>query len=987
MGEPYSVWVPRDFDPEFYLSTYPDVALSGMSPEEHYARHGAQEKRLPARPKELQEIPALVPNDFDPEFYLATYPDIARAGVDPFEHYVHQGIKEGRLPAPRLAGVYENWLWRGFGDEALPLLDKLLNGINPYEQLHARWVLARWHNAKRNWAGCLELLQPLRCGGAGGEGPDLLAIVTALSAGQPELAGRFLAEAMQRHELTPDLYLARMAVVLARGMGAVYASKELAGLFQSRGLASVRVTEGPAELFDRLEVGLVSGVVGPRQQEPTVSVILPSFNSESTLPTALRGLLAQSWKSLEILIVDDGSEDRTSAIAAQWAQRDNRIRLLAHGRNAGAYVARNTGLAAARGEFITVHDADDWSHPEKIARQAQDLLANPDRIAVFSHHVRLTPNLMPTRWRMEDTWIFRNMSSLMFRREAQERLGFWDRVKAGADTEFYERMVAAFGASAISDVLPGVPLSFVRMTPGSLSHRPEAPIESQLEGARRDYMLAARRWHRRLAAETHFFLPARQEIRPFIAPTEFAIDPQPEATDLRDVIACSPCFDPSWYIAVYPELRAPEIDAAAHYAEHGSTGQYDPGPTFSSSAYIHAIDCGGANPLHHREREAKSGGSCLPISFGGALELRPQDRAAMVFAHACRAQLFGAEQSLLYVLEDIRQGGLIPVVVLPHMENARYLEALRARAANVFVLPFQWRRAKRQEPAGTINALRNLIRHVRPAEVCVNSSVLRAPLLAAREEGVRTIMYVRELLSGDATLSDSLGDSGEAIRQEILKEADRFIAPSRAVAQWIDVPNRTDVIPNRVSEKLFQLAFAPQLPLRVGLIGNVVPKKGLADFLALAERLADRNDITLHIVGPVHDRAGLPTDLPPNVILAGYRPSPEEAIEAVDIVINLSTVEESFGRTILEAQAGGRPVVCYRRGALPEMVVDGETGFLVDSGDVDAVADALRLFADDTERLARISATARDNARRIQLSSRVLGPRVVRIRSGGVSAS
>jgi hypothetical protein len=194
-------------------------------------------------------------------------------------------------------------------------------------------------------------------------------------------------------------------------------------------------------------------------------------------------------------------------------------------------------------------------------------------------------------------------------------------------------------------------------------------------------MLAARRWHARLAAQSHFFLPARQETRLFIAPAELALDPQPEAIDLRDVIASSARFDPSWYIAVYPELRAPEIDAAAHYAEYGSTGQYDPGPTFSSSAYIHAIGCGGTNPLGHWEREAKLGVSSLPVRFGGALEFRPQDRTAMVFAHACRAELFGAEQSLLYVLEDMRQGGLIPVVVLPHMENARYLEALRAKAA------------------------------------------------------------------------------------------------------------------------------------------------------------------------------------------------------------------------------------------------------------------------------------------------------------------
>jgi SAM-dependent methyltransferase len=81
-----------DFDSAFYLAAYPDVAAAGMDPLEHYLRHGMGEGRLPTRP-----TPDRVPG-FDAGFYLSEYPDVAAAGVDPLEHYVIHGKAEGRLP-------------------------------------------------------------------------------------------------------------------------------------------------------------------------------------------------------------------------------------------------------------------------------------------------------------------------------------------------------------------------------------------------------------------------------------------------------------------------------------------------------------------------------------------------------------------------------------------------------------------------------------------------------------------------------------------------------------------------------------------------------------------------------------------------------------------------------------------------------------------------------------------------------------------------
>lgn len=89
-----------------------------------------------------------------------------------------------------------------------------------------------------------------------------------------------------------------------------------------------------------------------------ISVIIPCFNAGKYLASCLDSVLAQTWKEFEILIVDDGSQDDTLAIAQTYAQQDKRIRVF-HQDNAGVCAARNRGLDEARGEFVTFVDGDD----------------------------------------------------------------------------------------------------------------------------------------------------------------------------------------------------------------------------------------------------------------------------------------------------------------------------------------------------------------------------------------------------------------------------------------------------------------------------------------------------------------------------------------------------------------------------------------------------------------------------------------------------
>lgn len=118
-------------------------------------------------------------------------------------------------------------------------------------------------------------------------------------------------------------------------------------------------------------------------REPLVSVVMPAYNAGEYLRPAVESILAQTHRTLELIIVDDGSTDGAVERLADIA--DPRVRVIRQ-ENAGKSPAMNTGIDAARGEFIAVQDADDLSAPDRLERQVAALEADPDLAAVFCGH-------------------------------------------------------------------------------------------------------------------------------------------------------------------------------------------------------------------------------------------------------------------------------------------------------------------------------------------------------------------------------------------------------------------------------------------------------------------------------------------------------------------------------------------------------------------------------------------------------------------------
>src|SRR2546430_1228645 len=127
-----------------------------------------------------------------------------------------------------------------------------------------------------------------------------------------------------------------------------------------------------------------SPIITRSMPEPLVSVILPVYNREKSVARAVESVLAQTYRPLELIVVDDGSTDGTRGVLEQFG---GRIALLRQP-NAGAYSARNLGLRHARGELVAFIDSDDIWLPHRLSAQVP-LMRRPDVGLVFGDAIHM----------------------------------------------------------------------------------------------------------------------------------------------------------------------------------------------------------------------------------------------------------------------------------------------------------------------------------------------------------------------------------------------------------------------------------------------------------------------------------------------------------------------------------------------------------------------------------------------------------------------
>jgi glycosyltransferase involved in cell wall biosynthesis len=200
--------------------------------------------------------------------------------------------------------------------------------------------------------------------------------------------------------------------------------------------------------------------------EPTVSIILPTYNRERELSRAVQSVLEQTYTQFELVVVDDASTDNSADVVAGFD--DARIRYIKHDRRRGGSAARNSGIRSSSSPFVAFQDSDDEWLRDKLARQMQLFEgAGPEVGAVYCGYIRVEPDASERYYpqahieRREGEILdqllrenFIGTPTLVIRRECLDRVGLFDeRLPRFQDWELMIRIAAAYRVGFVPEPL------------------------------------------------------------------------------------------------------------------------------------------------------------------------------------------------------------------------------------------------------------------------------------------------------------------------------------------------------------------------------------------------------------------------------------------------------------------------------------------------------------------------------------------------------
>lgn len=433
-------------------------------------------------------------------------PERARAALP---RAAKEFVKKRSLSKDRalsLVKKYDDKLWGGFSRSAL--ID--LAAIKANESLPARdraeacYSLARWHAVQGDFAAALQEMEDRReidPKVAHLKRQYMLEALFLCRLGRAEEA-RTLVE---RHsagggfDTSVQLMLANTWNPAVTGVQSseneAKVLEHINTVYRHFGLAEIEKRDPCAPLsIDNLRGKDVKKHFDP---ENKVTVIVPAYNAEDTILTALTSLTEQSWQNLQVLVVDDCSTDNTAEVVEAFCKTDERVKLIRQGVNGGSYACRNRALEEACGKFVTIHDSDDWAHPDRIRFHAIDLL-DKQTVCNLSKWVRTSCEMFFVGvWRPQEELTNLNMGSFFLERSVFEKVGKWDGVRISGDREFICRVETYLGERSRKTIVDGCPLVFGRVSETSLTQSKDTSVSSVYNGIRREYHEASDFFHKK----------------------------------------------------------------------------------------------------------------------------------------------------------------------------------------------------------------------------------------------------------------------------------------------------------------------------------------------------------------------------------------------------------------------------------------------------------------------------------------------------------
>lgn len=403
---------------------------------------------------------------FDAEWYLDRYPDVRMSGIDPAKHYFKYGGVLRRDPGPNFSS--------GFYYDMNHGLER--KGTNPLTHFLTRKTLTPVDEKKVMWAAA-------KLAERGDSDKAILKAMENLS--------------KKKHDVINILKANNSLEESSEEKWLFYLNEYL----ESLGSAPIELKVSSGDLLDRLAVSDLTTI----ESGPMVSILMAAWNSEKTIRSAAESILNQTWGNLELIIVDDASDDATWDILLSLSKSDSRVKILKNKKNVGPYVSKNIALAYSKGSYITGQDSDDWSHPERIEKQTL-YLESTKQAACLSGMLRVQhdgkivsinkvgPNTKDGVCRAAF------ISMMACKQFILDRVGFWDNVRFGGDSELIKRIEKITGR----DIKKLHTVTMLCLdNPSGLTNHPVFghSQESGVSNIRIKYRDSFNKWHKKLNGE------------------------------------------------------------------------------------------------------------------------------------------------------------------------------------------------------------------------------------------------------------------------------------------------------------------------------------------------------------------------------------------------------------------------------------------------------------------------------------------------------
>jgi len=673
---------------------------------------------------------------------------------------------------------------------------------------------------------------------------------------------------------------------------------------------------------------------------PRVSVIIPTYNRAGVIREALESVLDQTFKDIEIIVIDDGSKDNTREILEGYKDR---VRYLYQG-NQGISAARNRAIREAKGELIAFLDSDDFWLPFKLEEQVQIFNQNP-RVGLVHFKMPVVDEAgqyYGTKPDHDSGLTFNDLidkggdyptSSVMVRKECIDQVGSFDEsLPMMEDYELWLRIAQFYDIHEIK----GKVLGIYRKHATNISKNKILAYQSQMQ-----------LWEKILGYYTQLPKESVKILRRRIQKDQYLLSKTQ--------------YDAGHYTDAFSNLLACLLKnplAGTHFL-YPSDGFLKKTVKLTKPYLFFVL--------------------CLFKRFFSSNRVTGVTKAGQANSHKKRILFYesssgigGSGNMLRMIVKNLNKDLFEPFVVISHQGPQN--EKIKRLGIPVFFVPMnKWEKRKhvsklassypvylmdllvKMAPAAIRMA--GIIRKYKISLIHINTDMTSgmAGILAAKLAGVPCVCHARstkkKTLRRERVFAQWV-DHFVLINKDMFEFYKTFVSEDKLslVADGIEM----DEFKRETGKSDIRREFglADQSPL-VGLVGRLVEGKGHDDFVKSAKIVLEKTPETRFLIVGDDPQEGQPIlnqlknyireyNMEQSIIFTGWRNDVASITAQLDIMVQASsTFPEGFGLTCIEAMTAGKPVIATRIPGPKDVVLDRKTGLLIDPGHPQQMAEAI----------------------------------------------